>query len=236
MTTYLYLKQSPSGLLYLGKTTRDPNNYKGSGTYWNSHLKKHKYKSSDIKTWILHVVNSSEDLTFFGLYYSKLFNIIENKSFANLKYETGDGGSIKGKKFSIEHRKKLSDSLKGKSLSYEHKEKIKKSKLANPTKISKDHREKLLKGIKDSVGWKHTNEAKEKMKLSKANMSKETRELMSKAKKGNVPHNCIKVKSVNENMIFQSISEASRHYGISVKRILTKIKKGELIKYNQGKA
>lgn len=232
MITYLYVKQSPSGLLYLGKTTRDPYNYKGSGTYWNSHLKKHKYKNSDIKTWILHVVYNNEDLKFFGLYYSKLFNVIDNKSFANLKYETGEGGGIKGKKLSIEHKKKLSDSHKGKIFSLEHKEKLKQRKLDNPPKISEKHREKLLEGIKNSVGWKHTDQAKEKMKLSKANMSKETRELMSKAKKGNVPHNCIKLKNINENKVFYSISEASRHYGISVKRILTKVKKGELIKYN----
>lgn len=231
MISYLYIKQSPSGLLYLGKTTRDPYNYKGSGTYWNNHLKKHQYKNSDIKTWILHIANSNEDLKFFGLYYSKLFNVIDNKSFANLKYETGEGGGIKGKKLSIEHKKKLSDSHKGKIFSIEHKEKLKKHKLDNPPKISKEHREKLLKGIKNSIGWKHTNEAKEKMKLSKANMSKETRELMSKAKKGILPHNCIKLKNFNENKVFHSISEASRYYGVSVKKILSRINKGELVKY-----
>ena len=38
----LYVKtHNKTGLKYLGRTTQDPYKYKGSGTYWRSHLKKH---------------------------------------------------------------------------------------------------------------------------------------------------------------------------------------------------
>ena len=40
---YLYIKtHNVTGLKYLGKTEScDPHKYKGSGKYWNIHLKKH---------------------------------------------------------------------------------------------------------------------------------------------------------------------------------------------------
>ena len=40
---YLYIKESPLGLKYLGKTEKDPFKYIGSGLYWKKHLKKHKF-------------------------------------------------------------------------------------------------------------------------------------------------------------------------------------------------
>jgi uncharacterized protein YggL (DUF469 family) len=39
---FLYVKECPHcGLRYFGKTVRNPFKYKGSGKYWNNHLRKH---------------------------------------------------------------------------------------------------------------------------------------------------------------------------------------------------
>ena len=40
--TYLYIKQHAlTGKLYFGKTVQNPEVYKGSGTHWTNHIKKH---------------------------------------------------------------------------------------------------------------------------------------------------------------------------------------------------
>ncbi len=89
---YIYVKQSPSGMLYLGRTSsKDPNKYIGSGTYWLNHLSANKYRAKDIKTWILDKVNTHQQLRELGRYYSKLFNVSKSDSWANLKDEEGEG-------------------------------------------------------------------------------------------------------------------------------------------------
>ncbi len=51
MIIYLYKKtHNITGLQYLGKTTKDPYKYKGSGTRWLNHLNIHGF---DITTEIL---------------------------------------------------------------------------------------------------------------------------------------------------------------------------------------
>ncbi len=43
---WFYIKESPTGLMYLGQTIRkDVYSYRGSGTYWLRHLKKYKCKT-----------------------------------------------------------------------------------------------------------------------------------------------------------------------------------------------
>lgn len=93
MTIYLYLKtHSVTGLKYLGKTTsKDPYTYRGSGKYWKEHIKKHGY---DVKTQILLSTESEEELKETGLFFSRLWNIVESGEWANLKPEEGDGGSL----------------------------------------------------------------------------------------------------------------------------------------------
>lgn len=91
MTIYLYVKtHNKTGLKYLGKTeSKDPYKYRGSGKRWTSHINKHGY---DVTTEILKECHSKEDLKEWGSYYSKLWNIVSDKGWANLKEETGDGG------------------------------------------------------------------------------------------------------------------------------------------------
>jgi hypothetical protein len=110
---YLYKKtHRVTGLKYLGKTTsKNPHKYQGSGVYWTKHINKH---GNDCDTEILKECKSKDELKEWGLYYSKLWNVVESTDWANLKMEMGDGGSDGGRthpfhgKKRPEHSKALS--------------------------------------------------------------------------------------------------------------------------------
>jgi hypothetical protein len=132
MSIYLYVKtHNKTGLKYLGKTTNtDPHSYTGSGTYWKNHLKKH---GRDYTTEIIRECQTKEEVKEWGLYYSKLWNVVKSEQWANLTEESGEGGktienfhhtaetkaiisaALKGRKRSPEHIKKMSEYRKGKS-------------------------------------------------------------------------------------------------------------------------
>jgi hypothetical protein len=88
---YLYIKQHKlTGLKYLGYTQAlDPYTYLGSGTYWKRHLDLH---GTDINTTILLATEIKTEVTETGLFFSKFFNVVNSKEWANLKEECGDGG------------------------------------------------------------------------------------------------------------------------------------------------
>lgn len=91
---YLMIKKCMStGLKYLCKSSgnKDPIKYKGSGIRWTNHIRKH---NSYIITCILGIYNTKEELREAGLYYSKLYNVVEDYNWANLTEEKGDGGLI----------------------------------------------------------------------------------------------------------------------------------------------
>ncbi len=93
MPTYLYVKtHNKTGLKYLGKTIQNPYKYKGSGIYWCRHLSKH---GNDVTTEILKECQTNNDVKYWGQYYSDLWNVVVDDAWANLKPETGDGGSGK---------------------------------------------------------------------------------------------------------------------------------------------
>jgi hypothetical protein len=100
---YLYVKtHNKTGLKYLGKTkSKNPYRYRGSGTYWSNHIKKHGY---DCQTEILLATENEEELRETGLFFSKIFNVVESSDWANLKEESGDGGWI----INLEHLKSIS--------------------------------------------------------------------------------------------------------------------------------
>ena len=105
MAIYLYTKtHRKTGLNYLGKTTQDPQKYKGSGTIWMRHIKKHGY---DVDTVVLKECATNEEVKTWGLYYSNLWNVVESKEWANIKPEAGEGGSKSGA------RPKTSATMKG---------------------------------------------------------------------------------------------------------------------------
>lgn len=90
MIYYLYVKtHNKTGLKYLGKTTKeDPHRYCGSGVVWSKHLKKH---GRECKTDILLATEDKNELKETGIFFSKLWNIVESKEWANLTEEKGDG-------------------------------------------------------------------------------------------------------------------------------------------------
>ncbi len=88
---YLYVKtHNVTGLKYLGKTvSADPHSYPGSGTRWKRHIKKH---GNDVTTEILLASSDKEELKETGLFFSKLWNVVEDVNWANIVPESGDGG------------------------------------------------------------------------------------------------------------------------------------------------
>ena len=108
MTIYkLYVKtHNKTGLKYLGQSSaKDPHKYTGSGKYWKLHLIKH---GIDYTTSILLETELKDEIKIQGLYYSKLWNIVDSDEWANLKEEQGDGG-----RQSEEVRAKISEAGKG---------------------------------------------------------------------------------------------------------------------------
>jgi len=105
MTIYLYVKtHNKTGVKYLGKTSnKDYQKYTGSGKRWLSHLDTHGY---DFSTEILRECKDHDELSHWGRYYSKLWNIVEDPQWANLIPETGGGY---GKKHTNKTKKKISD-------------------------------------------------------------------------------------------------------------------------------
>ncbi len=114
---YLYKKTHvETGLNYLGYTKKDPYKYLGSGTRWIRHLKKH---GENIKTEILEICETKEEIKVKGKYYSNLWNVATSDGWANLKNEEGDGGDMSfSKKWlktvkSKKHRSVLAEKSKG---------------------------------------------------------------------------------------------------------------------------
>ena len=98
MAWYLMIKTAEGiGVRYLCKCGdyKDPYKYKGSGVFWRKIINKHK---CIIHTEILGKYETKEELRSAGEYYSKLFNIVEDRSWANLIPEIGDGGpTVRGR-------------------------------------------------------------------------------------------------------------------------------------------
>lgn len=116
----LYVKtHNKTGLKYLGKTkTSDPHKYQGSGLEWKNHIKQYGY---DVTTTILHECKTNKELSEWGRYYSKLWNVVESDEWANLIPETG-GGDYAG--FSEKRLIAVSKALKGVPKSDKHKENL----------------------------------------------------------------------------------------------------------------
>lgn len=153
MTIYLYKKtHKDTGLKYLGKTiATDPYVYPGSGTYWTRHLEKH---GNNVETEILRECVTEEELKFWGQYYSKLWNIVESKEWANLIEEAGPGGF-----WSKESREKLSQTNKESlaKLTPEQKSQRMKNSCCAPESYTPQRIENMRKGM---IGKKKTKTPK----------------------------------------------------------------------------
>ena len=193
MVIYLYKKTHLiTGLSYLGQTSRkDPHKYPGSGTYWCKHLDKHGYQ---YVTEILKECQTKEEIKYWGTYYSKLWNVVNDPLWANLKDEEGNGGKTNGmlgKTHSAETRKKISDAHKGKIISEETRQKMSEWQLGVPRPdlvnrvVSAETRKKLSESLKGKPKGPMSNQGKQIR--SEANKGKpkdnETKKKMSEAKK-----------------------------------------------------
>jgi hypothetical protein len=132
---YLYLKESPLGLKYLGKFTVRKNrknftvyDYLGSGKIWKQHILKHGFTSADIKTKILLKTADEGELKKVAKEYSDKFLVAENSQFANMVPEDGANPCKYvdfSKRATPEYRQKISKALTGKPKSEEHKANMK---------------------------------------------------------------------------------------------------------------
>lgn len=83
-------KAYPTGLLYLCQTsTKDPLAYRGSGKRWINHLRAHNPR---IITCILGSYETHDELREAGIHYSRVYNVVEDDNWANLREEDGNGG------------------------------------------------------------------------------------------------------------------------------------------------
>lgn len=82
-----------TGLKYLCYTVTEGKQYatyKGSGTYWNKHLKKH---GDAITTVLIFETSDKHEFKEFAIKKSNEFNVVKSADWANLRIEQGDGGS-----------------------------------------------------------------------------------------------------------------------------------------------
>jgi hypothetical protein len=90
MIIYLYKKtHNTTGLKYLGKTTKNPHTYMGSGKMWLRHIKKY---GNNISTEIIFQTEDIDEFRRFSLEYSIKNDIVNSIEWANLILETGTGG------------------------------------------------------------------------------------------------------------------------------------------------
>ena len=194
MAIYLYVKtHNITGLKYLGKTeAKDPHRYKGSGKYWKRHIGKYGY---DVSTQILLVTENKEEIRDTGIFFSRLWNIVDDSKWANLKEESGDGGrpsdyvisKLRGKQISEETRQKLSKAKLGKKRephTVETKTKIslklKGHKVSDDTRkiLSQRGKERILTEVhRERISAAHTG-------VSRVPHSNETKARMSHAQTG----------------------------------------------------
>lgn len=164
---YLYVKTHlASGLKYLGFTEKDPYSYKGSGTRWKNHIRKHGY---NVNTNILLSTNSYEELVETGIFFSKLFNVVESDEWANLIPESGEG--VGGLKHNSETRAKMSEAKLGKHRK-PHTEDSKlqiseslKGKKRKP--FSEEHKRKIAQASKEHLKRPLSDEHKRKISEAK---------------------------------------------------------------------
>ena len=179
---YLYVKtHNKTGLKYLGKTSApSPHEYTGSGKYWLNHLRKHGF---DYSTEIIKECSSNEEVAYWGLYYSNLWDVVYAKSesgkklWANERPESGNGGcNSEIAKKSLETRIKNGTYLNGikKAASPESREKANQTKIRNGTQenspevIAKIKETKKRNGTdKNFKNLGNTPEAREKAKQTK---------------------------------------------------------------------
>lgn len=155
--TYLYIKKhTVTGMKYLGKTKKNPNEYLGSGKYWLRHIKTHG--TEHVITLWSKSFTDNDDLSELALFMSQELNIVSDQSWANLIVENGLDGCPSGTKRSDETKAKISAYRKGRPISQEAKIKLglKASARQMGRKLSQEHKENIrlavIQSSRDSTG------------------------------------------------------------------------------------
>lgn len=200
---YLYIKQCQHcGLKYYGRTTQDPNKYKGSGKYWTRHLKAHDIDHPE--TLSITECQTVEEAMKIGLKFSEDNNIVESDEWANQIPENGQhnntyginlpqsvkdkiGLANKGRVQTDVHRKKNSDSHKGELNHFYGKkhtdETKKKISLANKGRIeSEEKRRKHSEFLKGKTYIEIMGEEKAKEYIEKKKIYNQKRSLEMRGK------------------------------------------------------
>ena len=157
---YLYIKtHRKTGLKYLGKTSAEnPYIYPGSGKRWRAHLDKYGY---EFDTEILLESDDPDVIKEAGIHYSNLWNIVENVEWANLKPESGDGGTFV---HTEESKIKIGNASRGKPNPYRGKTYEEIQKDDTKARKRKEKQSNWMKVSNPFKGKTHTEETKIKMK------------------------------------------------------------------------
>jgi len=170
---FLLLKQhTVTGLKYLcfHHGTRDNCfKYKGSGTYWTSHLSKH---GNSINTIILEIKDTREELVEYGLKYSKLWDVVKSTEFANLIDEDCNSTSapLQREDVRLRRNKAFSDRVRLHGQTDKEKARNKKtSVILQSTEI----REKAANTLRTRLNTGHRTEKEQQKGINQSNRIKE---------------------------------------------------------------
>lgn len=214
MKYYLYVKTSPFGLKYLGKTTKNPYIYNGSGKIWKRHLKKHNLSYTDIKTEIVLETNDVLELIRVGNELSMEHNIVKSNEWANLRIENGDGGDTS--KFIDYTNPNFHEQSRGKHLNTFSSEEDKKRIIAERTSKIDYYNPERLRKIKENTNWVKWKESVKKRKIDYVNMRRNV-----------VNKKAILQLDLDNNVVseFQSICDASRALNVGRSGIMQCLRK-----------
>lgn len=166
---YLYLKtHNKTGLKYLGYTSKEnPYEYTGSGKRWLRHIKKHGY---DVTTNILLATEDSNQIKKTGIFFSNLWDVVENKEWANLMIETGTGGDNSQ---NIDYKKLVETKKKnGKTWKQTDESNLKRSLSHKGKKKSSESIQKTIESKKRNGTLNHSEETKRKISKATKGISK----------------------------------------------------------------
>ena len=225
--TWLYVKRhSKTGLLYFGKTKKDPHRYPGSGQYWKNHCDKHGW--NHVETIQVRLFRREDRLVRAALKFSKKHDIVNarnaqgKKVWANMVDENGlDGGHPVGS-YSAESRKAMSKAHRGRLV---YNDGVREFKLE-----SGDPKIRELRLSKGQL-WSHRINSG--LGLRGLKRSQETRDRVSAAKKG-VKLNLSESQRalIRMNSAGESNGMWGRTHTDKVKRKLAKLGKEQMLTRN----
>ena len=117
--TFLYIKRhTVTGLLYFGKTTKNPEKYLGSGVYWLRHIK--QYGTQYVENLWYCLFLTEQECKDFAINFSLQNDIVNSDLWANFIVEDGmSPTNCIGRKMTSETKAKIAKANTGKTFSEE---------------------------------------------------------------------------------------------------------------------